>query len=310
MKTKVDLNRVATFVRVVQAKSFTRAARELRLPISSVSRSVAQLEEALGVRLLHRTTRRLALTDAGRSYFERMQTVLAEAEAATNDVRGLAAAPTGLVRITAPEARLLGLAPLLASIIARHPGLEIELIVTIRRVDLIEEGVDLAIRAGQLEDSTLIAHRLGNNEFGVVAAPAYLERRGTPRSIADLPRHDCIRLRWRAGLLPWRFDNVRDEVPVKGPLVCDDMGILQLLTLEGVGLAYMPLELLEKDFSARRLVRVLPRMHWTAPSIYLVWPSQRLLPTRVLLVRDEILAHFNAFSGIPARPAGPVARRR
>lgn len=291
MEAKIDLNRVATFVRVIQTGSFTRAARELKLPISSVSRSVAKLEEDIGVRLLHRTTRRLALTDGGREYFQRMQTVLAEAEAATREVSGHAQKPTGLVRITAPDAHLLGLPALLASITLRHPGLQIDLTLTARRMDLIEEGIDLAIRGGNLEDSTLVAHRLGTNEFGVVAAPAYVARRGTPRTLAELVRHDCIRLRTRSGTLPWRFDAAGGpkEVAVTGSLSSDEVGFVYQAARAGAGLAYLPLETLRDDLRSERLVRVLPRQSMLTGSLSVVWPSQRLLPARVVLVRDLLV---------------------
>lgn len=295
MEAKIDLNRVATFVRVIQTGSFTHAARQLGLPISSVSRTVARLEEDLGVRLLHRTTRRLALTDGGREYFARMQTVLAEAEAATREVTGLARSPAGLVRVTAPDAQLLGLPALLASITQRHPGLQIDLTLTARRIDLIEEGIDLAIRGGHLEDSTLVAHRLGTSEFGVVAAPAYLARHGTPRTLAELARHDCIRLRTRAGIMPWRFTTASGpkEVTITGALSSDDIGFVHQAALGGAGLAYLPLETLAADLRAERLVRVLPRQSLLTGSLSVVWPSQRLLPARVMLVRDLLVTELS-----------------
>jgi DNA-binding transcriptional LysR family regulator len=290
----MDLNRIATFVRVIQTGSFTLAARQLTLPVSSVSRSVARLEEEIGVRLLHRTTRRLALTDAGRQYFERMQTVLTEAEAATQAVAGQAQAPRGLVRITAPDSRLLGLAPMLASIVAEHPGLQIDLTLTARRMDLIEEGIDLAIRGGALEDSTLVAHRIGSNEFGVVAARSYLARRGTPKSLSELTRHDCIRLRTRSGLLGWRFDapGGPKEIPVTGSLISDALDFVFQAASEGAGLAYLPVEGLAEELRSGRLVRVLPRQRRISPSLSIVWPSQRLLPARVVLVRDVLVSEL------------------
>jgi DNA-binding transcriptional LysR family regulator len=284
----MDLNRVDLFVRVVEAGSFSAAARTLGLPVSSISRAVARLEEDLGVRLLQRTTRKLALTEAGRPYFDRMQTVLTEAEAATDAVAGQSRAPTGTVRITAPAAGLLGLPTLLARIARTHPGLEIDLTLTTRSLDLLEEGIDLAIRGGRLPDSTMVARRIGSNDFGVVAAPSYLERRGTPRAAAELIRHDCLRLRTRGGLLPWRFDRGK-ALPVTGPLVCDDITVLYEATLGGAGLGYLPLEVLARDLRAGRLVRVLPRHRTSGGALYVLWPSQRLLPARVVLVRDLLI---------------------
>lgn len=293
MAAKVDLNRVTTFVQVVEAGSFTAAARQLRLPISSVSRAVARVEEELGVRLLHRTTRKLALTEAGRRYFQRMQAVVTEAQSAADDAAGESRQATGTVRITAPpDAGLLRLAPLVSEIVRNHPGLHIDLTLTMRPLDLIDEGIDLAIRGGRLEDSTLVAHRIGPNDFGVVAAPAYLATHGTPRTPRDLETHDCIRLRSRDGLLPWRLQGpggTRD-LPVAGALICDDMGFAHQATLAGAGLGFLPIQVLGEDLRAGRLVRVLPRHLMRGGSLFIVWPSQRLLPARVALVRDLLLA--------------------
>ena len=294
MKAKIDLNRIATFVQVIETGSFTTAARQLGLPISSVSRAVAHLEQDVGVRLLHRTTRRLALTDAGKQYFQRMQTVISEAEAATQAVSGSARAATGLVRITAPDSELLELPALLARIAAQHPGLEIDLTVTPRRLDLIEEGIDLAIRGGTLEDSSLVARRIGASGFAVVAAPAYLERRGTPRKPADLLQHACIRFRVRDGVMPWRLDGPggRKTIPVAGPLISDNVAFVYQAALQGAGLAFLPVHTLGKDLRTRRLVRVLPRHMLRGSSLYVVWPSQRLLPARVVLVRDLLITEL------------------
>src|SRR5262245_60981856 len=200
----VDLRRVAAFVRVVEAGSFSAAAVALRLPTSSVSRAVAGLEDELGVRLLHRTTRKLTLTDAGQAYFARMQAVLAEANEATQEALTSASDPRGQVRVTAPvDLGVLFLPPIIAELAARHPRLTIEMSLTSRRVDLVEEGFDLAIRAAVLEDSSLVARKLGMTDLGVFAAPAYVDRRGRPRTVADLAAHDCVVYRTRGGAMPW-----------------------------------------------------------------------------------------------------------
>jgi DNA-binding transcriptional LysR family regulator len=183
----IDLNRARVFVRVVEAESFTAAAAALNVPTSSASRAVARLEEELGVRLLNRTTRKLSLTDAGQQFFTRMQAVIAEAEETTQAVVGLAGDPRGLVRLTAPVDLGLQLLPaLVKKIVERHPGLVIELVLTSRRVDLLEEGIDLAIRGGRLEDSSLVARKIISSDLGVFAAPAYLARRGGGGRLAAL----------------------------------------------------------------------------------------------------------------------------
>src|SRR5690349_6504300 len=170
----IDLNRVAVFVRVVEKKSFTAAAKELRVPVSSVSRAVASLEEELGVRLLHRTTRKLSLTDPGEHFFARMQTVVEEADAAARAITGFASEPAGLVRITAPpEIGAHELPRIIARILRKHPNLQFELKLTYNVVDLIEEGFDLAIRAGTLAESSLVARKVADSALGIFGAPSY-----------------------------------------------------------------------------------------------------------------------------------------
>jgi DNA-binding transcriptional LysR family regulator len=298
VEAKIDLNRVATFVQVIQAGSFTAAARRLGLPISSVSRAVARLEEDVGVRLLHRTTRKLALTEAGQQYFQRMQTVISEARAATSEVAGRAQEAIGSVRVTAPPG-LLELPRLLNEITREHPGLEIDLVVTMRPLHLIEEGIDLAIRGGFLEDSSLIAHRVGTNEFGIVAAPAYLKLRGTPRRPADLKHHECIRFRTRSGIFPWRLEGpgVKKPVTVGGGLICDDLAFVQQAVAAGAGLGLLVIEAMTAELRSGRLVRVLPRYRVPAGPLQVVWASQRLLPARVVLVRDRLIAGLTAIMG-------------
>lgn len=288
----IDLNRIGVFVKVVEEESFTAAARALGIPTSSASRAVSRLEEELGVRLLNRTTRKLHLTDGGQHFFQRMQAVIAEAEEATQAAVGFAAEPRGAVRLTAPvDLGLQQLPAIVKKIVERHPGLTIELLLTSRRVDLLEEGIDLALRGGRLEDSALVARRIVSSELGIHAAPDYLRRRGRPRALADLPRHDCLTYGGRRGKFPWRLTGPRGEetVSVSGPVVCDDMLFLREMALQGVGLALLPVQSVAADVKAGRLVRVLPRYAITGGGLYLVWPSRTLIPPRVVAVR-ELLA--------------------
>jgi DNA-binding transcriptional LysR family regulator len=298
VEAKIDLNRVALFVEVVENGSFSAAARRARLPVSSVSRGVARLEDALGVRLLQRTTRKLALTEAGRDYFARMRTVIGEARAATSAVAGRAQEPRGVVRITAPPG-LQHLASLLAEIVGQYPELQIDLSLTMRSVDLVEEGMDLAIRGGNLEDSSLIAHRIGASDFLAVAAPSYLKVHGVPRTPGDLKQHACIGFRTRAGLLPWRLAGPagKREVAVRGPLVCDDLSFVRQAALEGAGIGLLPRPLVIEELRARRLTRVLPRWSMAESSLYVLWPSRRLLPARVAVVRDHLVAGLTRLFG-------------
>jgi DNA-binding transcriptional LysR family regulator len=293
---RIDLNRAATFVRVVEAGTFTAAAAGVGLPTSSVSRSVARLEDDLGVRLLHRTTRKLNLTEAGAQYFKRMQAVLHEAGEAAAAAAGHAQEPQGMVRLTAPhDFGPVWLPIVMAELLRRHPGLQLDIMLTGRRVDLVEEGIDLAVRGGRLEDSSLVARKIGATDLGIFASPSYLQRRGRPRGLADLARHECVRFRGRQGLLPWRFTGPGgepEEVAVSGPVIADDMGFVYQLALEGVGLVMLPAERLRDDLEKGRLVRVLPRYAVRGGALYVLWPSQRLLPARVVLVRDFLTAEL------------------
>jgi DNA-binding transcriptional LysR family regulator len=296
--TKVDLNRVATFVRVVEIGTFTGAARRLGVPVSSVSRAVGNLENELGVRLLHRTTRKLHLTDGGRLFFQRMETVVAEAEEATRAVIGLASEPRGLVRITAvPGIAGQELPQIIAKLVRRYPEVTIELTLTNRLVDLVGEGFDLAIRNGVLEDSSLVARKVADGELGIFAAPTYLKRHGRPRSPSQLAGRDCLVYGSRGSKLPWRLRGPRGQkiAVVSGPIICDDMIFLREAALEGVGLALLPVEITTAAVEEGRLVRVLPRFGVVGGGRYVVWPSQKLVPARVIAVREmliEELAHL------------------
>lgn len=284
---KIDLNRIVVFVRVVEQGSFTAAAASLHLPVSSVSRSVANLEGELGVRLLHRTTRKLSLSDAGQHFFTRMQAVLGEAEEASLAVAGFASNPRGVVRITAPFG-IDVLPAIVAKLSARYPAITIDLALTDRVVDLVGEGIDLAIRGGQLEDSSLVARKIAPSDLALYAAPAYLQRRGKPRNVADLARHDCLRYRGRGGHLPFRLSGPRgiEHVEVTGSVVCDNMMFLRDLVLAGAGLALLPQQAAARDLAAGLLVRVLPRHSVVGAGLFVVWASHKLVPARVAVVRE------------------------
>ena len=176
----MDLNEMLVFARVVQAGSFTAAAAGLRMPKSTVSRKVAELEERLDARLLNRTTRKLSLTDVGRTYYDHCARIVGEVEDAERAVSSLQESPRGLLRVTAPL-NMSFLAPIVSDYLARYPEVQLEFFATTRRVDLVEERFDVGIRAGPLADSTLIARSLGTAAWFLVATPAYLKKRGRPQ---------------------------------------------------------------------------------------------------------------------------------
>jgi DNA-binding transcriptional LysR family regulator len=296
----IDLNLLATFARVVELGSFTAAAKLLGAPKSSVSRQVARLEESVGARLLQRTTRKLGLTDAGARYLAEVRgplTLLAEATAALSEG---ARVPRGLVRLSLPPEIGEGtLMPMLVDFVREHPGIHIDLVVANRRVNLVEEGIDLAIRAGKLDDSTLVARRVSPSEMWLFAAPDYLKRRGRPRKLSDLRGHDCITYRSAAGNLPWRLQGSRgvEEVAVSGPITADDFSAVRRLVLAGLGIALMPDQPLKPDLAAGRLVRVLPGHALRGPGIYVVSPPLRHVPARVSLLREHLVRAMIAGAG-------------
>jgi DNA-binding transcriptional LysR family regulator len=291
----MDFNDIPLFVRVVEAGSFTAAAVALGREKSSVSRSIARLEEELGVRLLQRTTRRLGLTDAGQTFFERVRGAVAGVEEAARAVQELGSEPRGAVRVTAPpDSDELGMAEAIAQFVERYPKIHVELTLTGRTVDLVAEGFDLALRAGRLMDSTLVARRVGSSDLALFAAPAYLKRRGRPRVLQDLAQHDCILFRTRGGRAVWSLSgpNGDETVEVAGSVSADEMGFVARTAAAGVGVANLPLPS-ARDFVRRNaLERILPEYRFTGGVMHLVLPSAAFVPARVALLRDFLFEHL------------------
>jgi DNA-binding transcriptional LysR family regulator len=291
----MDLNRVAIFARVVVDGGMSAAARTLRVPKSTVSRAVSLLEEELGVRLLQRSTRKMSLTDAGTAFFERASrglTGLEEAAAAVVDMQG---ALRGPIKITAPAdagAWLLG--PLITRFVQLNPGVLIDAVLTARLVDLVEEGFDLALRAGQLRDSTLVARKLGAVDPGLFASPAYLARKGTPTTVPELSRHECVLFRAPGGHATWSLVGPAGEesVDVTGAIVGDDFLFIHRLLVLGGGVGLLPAFLGAAECASGALVRVLPRHCLRGGPLHLVYPSTRYLPQRVVSFRDFILGEL------------------
>lgn len=289
----MDLNRVAVFVRVVRAKSFTGAAAELGLPRSSASRSVAQLEHELGVRLLHRTTRQLALTDVGQTYFDSVSASVATIEEADASAREHGSEPRGTVRLTAPP-DFDGLGTTLAAFKRKYPGIRVELTMTSRYVDLVSEGVDLALRAGRLEDSSLIARRIGTTELALMAAPSYLRSRGRPRRVDDLADHDFVLYRASGGRATLQLSGPEGQraVDVTGSLVADDMSFCRRAVEAGAGIGLLPLLGLAPSLAAKKLEKVLPGWSNRSAALHVVLPTSQHVPSRVALLRDYLVVHI------------------
>jgi DNA-binding transcriptional LysR family regulator len=278
----MDLNEILVFARVVEKGSFTAAAAELDMPKSTVSRKVSELEERLNARLLQRTTRKLSLTDVGRTYYDYCARIVAEVEDAELAVSSLQDTPRGLLRVTSgPNSAFL--APIITDYLKQHPEVSLDLVCTTRAVDLVEERFDLGIRAGTLPDSTLIARSLGRVSWWLVAAPAYLKKRGRPRSPGDLAKHDCLFFGPALGEVGPQLEKDGDVVrlTVSPRMTVTEMDILHAVAKTGLGIALLPAFQCVEDLRTRRLERVL--RGWDAPSVPLqaVYPSTRHLSPKV-----------------------------
>jgi DNA-binding transcriptional LysR family regulator len=288
----MDLNRAATFLRVVEAGGFTAAATALGLPTSSVSRSVAKLEEDLGVVLLERTTRRVSLTDVGRAYFERVREALAGLDEATAAALDAAREPHGLVRIAVPPDFAPALAPVIARFLRTYPKIRIELSASARAAELVGEHADLGIAFGRLPDSSLVSRRIGETAHHLYAAPSYLDARGRPRALAELAQHDAILL--RSGADRWELTGPRgvESVEVTGIVAADHLGFVVEATLAGLGIALLPAFSTAAHVATGALAQILPRFT-TAIQLQLLTHAARHVPHRVALLRDFLATNLS-----------------
>jgi len=284
----VDLNAIAVFVKVVQAGSFNGAARLLGMPNTTVSAKVARLEKRLGVTLIHRTTRKLNLTPQGREYFERCVKGLEEIEAGESLLTS-GTEPSGLLRITAPGGVAQHvLPPIVSGYLRAYPKVRIELIVTNRIVDLVGEGVDLAIRAGELRDSTLVARPFMDEIVGLWASPAYLTRRGMPSTPEELARHTILSFSRARDALRLSSGRRRVEVKPDWVVAADDLETLRAFILRGDGIGLMPDYLARDDLP---LARVLPDWAWSRGALTFVYPGRRYVRPTVRTFIDAALEH-------------------
>jgi DNA-binding transcriptional LysR family regulator len=286
------MDRVAamtTFVKVVEAGSLSAAARSLNLSLASVSRQLDGLEEHLRTRLLVRTTRHLALTEGGRTYYDQAKRILAAIEEAETTLSAQHATPSGhlIVSVTVLLGRL-HLAPLLPEFLERYPKLSVDLLLLDRIVNLVEEGIDIAIRPGPLEDSTLIARKLGAFRRVVCAAPSYLQRRGEPMQPQDLENHDCVVFTLLDSAQEWRFRTKAGDikVPVSGRLRANNFDATVMAALGGAGLVLGPSWMVRDHILAGRLVPVLQGFEPPATEVYALFPHLRLMPAKVRAFTD------------------------
>jgi DNA-binding transcriptional LysR family regulator len=275
----MDLNEIAVFIKVVQAQSFSRAAQELGMPNSTVSSRVSSLEKRLGLTLIHRTTRKLKITDMGQSYFKHCLQGLEEIERAESEILATQREPQGLFKITAPVELGGSVLPgLIAEYLKKYPKVNIEVILTDRRVDLLAEGIDLAIRAGELKDSTLIVKKLGNAYFAAFAAPKYLKAHGHPKQPKDLSEHLCLQFT-PLGIYEWKLKSQKSSATIKvgGRMILNDLNLVKLLAVNATGIALLPTFLCHEDVQLGRLTRILPDWNSTPGPVHFVYPAQKFV---------------------------------
>ncbi len=278
-----DLEAWAIFATVAEYRSFTAAAETLGLSKATISKAISRLETDLGQSLFHRTSRRLALTEAGRPLAEHAALILASAQAAEEAARDAASAPVGRIRLAAPMTfGVSNVAPLLAEFLTAHPGIEIELHLSDARVDIVAEGYDVALRIAELPDSSLRARRLCTIQSYLVAAPSYLARRGTPTHPGQLGDYDLLGYTNISG--PWRFrgrDGAEVSVKAQGPIAANSGEALIPSLVAGLGIARLPAFIIGDTMASGAVVELLPDWRPAPIGLHLLTPPSPLRPARV-----------------------------
>jgi DNA-binding transcriptional LysR family regulator len=288
------LNDMALFVEVVKAKSFRAASDATGVPNSTVSRRIGALEKSIGLRLLHRTTRRIELTEAGQIYYERSRRIVEEARIAHDQLGEMLAQPSGVLRASLPvDFATIYMAPLIVEFAHRYPGITFELDLTARRVDLVTEPFDVAIRMGEQPSSTLIARQLAHLTPHLYASPRYLQKAGDPMDAADLRQHECI---GSAKFGPWvlQKDGAKVEVDIGRRFMVNSVGMYRSLAVLDQGIALLAEGVVAEDVAEGRLRRVLPDWHGSPIPVYALTET-RLLPAKTLrfieFLQEQLIAH-------------------
>ena len=293
---------IELFCLAAELGSFTQAANAAGVTPAAVSRSISRLEDRLGVRLFVRTTRQIRLTDNGRRYYEQCRDALSRLEEAEREVTGEQASPSGVLRISAPTPyahfRML---PLLPQFRQLYPDVTIHLHLGNRNIDFVGDNIDLAIRMRDPKDSTLIARKLEDAELALVASPAYLKRAGTPRTVDDLHKHDCLQfeLPSTGRKIPWPFmvDGKQVDIETTGGYTCTDdlMGIVTLARY-GAGIAQTYRFIFEQDIESGNLIELLPQHAGTSRPVYLLYPHARHMSLRLRAFVDFLTAKLTPHS--------------
>ncbi|MBW8184525.1 LysR substrate-binding domain-containing protein [Shewanella nanhaiensis] len=278
---------ISEFVAVAEAESFTKASQRLGISTAQVSRQVSALETRLATKLFHRTTRKVSTTEVGRVYYQHCRQVLDGLDEAERAITNLQSAPRGLLKITAPVTYgEMTIAPLINDFAAKYPELEVKINLTNQKLDLIDEGYDLAIRLGQLEDSSMMAKRLSSRTQYVCASPNYLSTFGIPHSLSELEQHNCL-----LGTMDyWRFeDNGKTRnVRVKGNLSCNSGHALVDAAIKGIGIIQLPDYYLQSFIEDGQLVPLLEQNRSPEEGIWALYPHNRHLSPKVRMLLDHL----------------------
>lgn len=284
-----NLSGFVVFVQVAETRSFVAASRLLGVSASAVGKSVARLEEKLGVRLFHRSTRSVTLTSEGALFLERSRRILAEIEAAEMELSQATAAPRGRLRISLPMVSSPML-PVLGEFMREYPEIELDLDFTDRLVDVVEEGFDAVVRAGEPTDSRLVARKLGSFRSVMVASPDYLSQRGIPKVPADLLEHACLHYRFphTGKLEPWELRRAEGEpeLQLRTSMICNNIETRVRFALQGLGIAYLPEFAIKELLSDGRLHTVLTSYTERTGVFYVLWPASKYPSPKVRALVD------------------------
>lgn len=295
---RINLADIALFVEVARQRSFSKAADALDMPVSSLSRRIAQLERGLGVTLMHRNSRRIELTEPGQRYYERCVRIVDDVAAAQDELAEGRSFSAGRLRMSLPvDFGLLFVAPAVESFARLHPGVTFEIDMSPQRVDLVAEHFDVAIRVGDVDDSpTLIARRLATVHVGLYAAPAYLAKAGTPARPDELERHDCLRVLLPGSARHWALHSGAEKsvVHAEGRFEVNNLSMLRQLTLAGCGVGAFDAVVADEEIRSGRLLRVLPEWSLAPLAIHALTPDRRL-PARVRDWIDFVAERLRCF---------------
>jgi DNA-binding transcriptional LysR family regulator len=300
----LDLNEVAMFVQVVRCGSFAEAARRLGMPANTLSRRIQGLEAQLGARLMQRSTRKLTLTSAGQAFHERCAGAVDGLVDAGQELMTGSQTPSGLVRVAA-TADFFEFFPIewTAEFLAAHPLVRLDFVLSDAKADLIAEQIDVAFRAGPLQDSAYVGRLiLGPLRDGMVASPAYIAARGAPSTLQDLANHDCVTFAHPSDRTTWRLTgprNKEEEVQVTGRFTGNTAQALRKATLAGLGIALLPPTMARLDVQAGLLVPVLPQYQRTSQGLSVLYPSRRHLPIAVSAFIDLVTEKLSAVEALP-----------